>query len=210
MNYSGKDNNFFWYIWYKIHKFKFWHLKSWYFLLISYHTLFDLKNISNLFDKKIPPQSNKFELCHAELYRRASSNLWSKNEWGFESLIQDLNRWHVWLSDLSIWSNSVITGFHFIFRKNEIKQTKNLFIYELKRCLRKLSADDSYSCSYLPSWGCKYSIIKVLMQGKLFQTCTHFLYCSVMSLGEKLNTRRMSQPDMESIFTEIIYEIFWS
>ena len=48
---------------------------------------------------------------------------------------------------------------------------------------------------------------KVLMQGKLFQRCTHFLYCS---LGEKVNTRRMSHPDKESIFTQIIYEIFWS
>ena len=32
-----------------------------------------------------------------------------------------------------------------------------------------------------------------------------FLYCSVLSLGGKVNTRRMSQPDMESIFTKIIY-----
>ena len=37
-----------------------------------------------------------------------------------------------------------------------------------------------------------------------------FLYCSVLSLGGKVNTRRISQPDMESIFTKIIYEIFWS
>ena len=37
-----------------------------------------------------------------------------------------------------------------------------------------------------------------------------FSYCSVLSLGGKVNTRRMSQPDMESIFTKIIYEIFWS
>ena len=51
---------------------------------------------------------------------------------------------------------------------------------------------------------------KVLMQGKLFQRCTQFLYCSVLSSGGKVNTRRMSQPDMESIFTKIIYEIFWS
>ena len=49
---------------------------------------------------------------------------------------------------------------------------------------------------------------KVLMQGKLFQSCTHFLYCSVLSLGGKVNTRRMSQLDMGSIFTKIIYEIF--
>ncbi len=50
---------------------------------------------------------------------------------------------------------------------------------------------------------------KDLMQGKLFQRCTHFLYCSALSLGGKVNTRWMSQPDMESIFTKIIYEIFW-
>ena len=42
--------------------------------------------------------------------------------------------------------------------------------------------------------------IKVIMQGKLFQRCTHLLYCSVLSLGGKVNTRRMSKPDMESIF----------
>ena len=51
---------------------------------------------------------------------------------------------------------------------------------------------------------------KVLIQGKFFQRCTHILYCSVLSLGGKVNTRRMSKPDMESIFTKIIYEIFWS
>ena len=50
--------------------------------------------------------------------------------------------------------------------------------------------------------------IKVIMQGKLFQRCTHFLYCSVLSLGGTVNTRRMSEPDMESIATKIIYEIF--
>jgi len=38
------------------------------------------------------------------------------------------------------------------------------------------------------------------MQGKLFQRCTHLLYCSVLSLGGNVNTRRMSKPDMESIF----------
>jgi len=38
------------------------------------------------------------------------------------------------------------------------------------------------------------------MQGKLFQKCTHLLYCNVLSLGANVNTRRMSQPDMGSIF----------
>ena len=44
------------------------------------------------------------------------------------------------------------------------------------------------------------------LQGKLFQRCTNLLYCSVLSLGGNVNTRQMSQPDMESIFTKIIYE----
>ena len=38
------------------------------------------------------------------------------------------------------------------------------------------------------------------MQGKLFQKCTHLLYCSVLSLGGNVNTRLMLQPDMGSIF----------
>ena len=33
--------------------------------------------------------------------------------------------------------------------------------------------------------------IKVLIQGNLFQKCAHFLYCSVLSLGGKVNTRRI-------------------
>ena len=38
------------------------------------------------------------------------------------------------------------------------------------------------------------------MQGKLFQRCTHLLYCSVLSLGANVNTRLMSKPEMGSIF----------
>ena len=45
---------------------------------------------------------------------------------------------------------------------------------------------------------------------KVISECTHFLYCSVLPLGGKVNTRWMSQPDMESIFRKMIYEIFWS
>ena len=52
--------------------------------------------------------------------------------------------------------------------------------------------------------------IKVIMQGKLFQRCTHLLYCSVLSLDGNVNTRRMSQPDMGTIFHKKINEIFWS
>ena len=69
----------------------------------------------------------------------------------------------------------------------------------------------SFSCLFL-CLDCNLYFVqsKVLIQGKLFQRCMHFLHCSVLSLGGKVNTRRMSQPDMESIFTKIIYEIFWS
>ena len=48
------------------------------------------------------------------------------------------------------------------------------------------------------------------MQVKLFQRCTNLLYCSVLFLGGNVNTRRMSKPDMGSIFHEKINEIFWS
>ena len=42
--------------------------------------------------------------------------------------------------------------------------------------------------------------IRDVMQGKLFQKCTHLLYCSVLSLGGNVNTRRMLKPEMGSIF----------
>ena len=38
------------------------------------------------------------------------------------------------------------------------------------------------------------------MQGKLFQKCTHLLYCSALSLCGNVNTKRMSMTDMGSIF----------
>ena len=41
---------------------------------------------------------------------------------------------------------------------------------------------------------------KVIMQGKFFQRCAHLLYCSVLSLGGYVNKKRMSKPDMGSIF----------
>ena len=45
-----------------------------------------------------------------------------------------------------------------------------------------------------------YSSNQGIMQGKLFQRCTHLLYCSELSMGGNVNTRRMSQPDRGSIF----------
>ena len=49
-------------------------------------------------------------------------------------------------------------------------------------------------------WNPKFQQLKDLMQGKLFQRCSHLLYRSVLSLGGNVNTRRMLQPDMRSIF----------
>ena len=43
-------------------------------------------------------------------------------------------------------------------------------------------------------------LTKVIMQGKVFQRCTHLLYCSALSVGGNVNTRRMPKPDMGSIF----------
>ena len=57
---------------------------------------------------------------------------------------------------------------------------------------------ESFGSSRGLSWFLLYS--KNLMQGKLFQRCTHLLYCSVLSMGGNVNTRRMSKSDMGSIF----------
>ena len=46
----------------------------------------------------------------------------------------------------------------------------------------------------------KIDLSKVIMQGKLFQRCTNLLYCNALSLGDNVNTIRMSKPDMGSIF----------
>ena len=64
----------------------------------------------------------------------------------------------------------------------------------------------SLTISILKSW------TKALMQGRLFQRRTHFfvLYCTVIRRKSKHKLRGMSKPDMESIFTKIIYEIVWS
>ena len=42
--------------------------------------------------------------------------------------------------------------------------------------------------------------VKVIMQGQLFQRCTHLLYGGALSLGGNVNTRRISKPEMGSSF----------
>ena len=51
---------------------------------------------------------------------------------------------------------------------------------------------------------------RYLCKESYFRGVRILLYCSVLSLDGKVNTRRISQPDMGSIFTKKNYEIFWS
>ena len=89
----------------------------------------------------------------------------------------------------------------------------NLRALEGLHCMTRNKLNLAY-CSYLRR---EYWISSQMFrwtQGtnarKVISEVYAFLYCSVLSLSGKVNTRRMSQPDMESIFTKIIYEIFWS
>ena len=52
--------------------------------------------------------------------------------------------------------------------------------------------DDIQSCDDVEEY-CLDPWIGIIkeMQGKLFQRCTQFLYCSVLSLGGNVNTRRI-------------------
>ena len=64
-------------------------------------------------------------------------------------------------------------------------------------CLCGQSTAKHYSTQSLDECG----LIKVILQGKLFQRCTHLLYLSGLSLAGDVDTRRMSKPDMGSNFT---------
>jgi len=84
-----------------------------------------------------------------------------------------------------------------------------LFVYclqtsQLGSCQENGNSQDShqtfvflhffYETSHHPRYWCKESYFRSVR-----------IFCT----AGKVNTRRMSQPDMESIFTKIIYEIFW-
>ena len=75
-----------------------------------------------------------------------------------------------------------------------------------RSCLNKLCLNiHTYIYLYIykkilpPNLYFETHIIKDVMQGKLFQKCKHLLYCSVLSPGGNVNTRRMSKPNMGSI-----------
>ena len=61
-----------------------------------------------------------------------------------------------------------------------------LFDYTTERRMRILCSTRKQKTTLIAS--------KDLMKGKLFQRCTHLLYCRVLSLGGNLNTRWMSKP----------------
>ena len=67
------------------------------------------------------------------------------------------------------------------------------FKSHLLRVILYLSKRISLSVDY-------YVGSKDVMQGKLFQKCTHLLYCTVLSKSGNVNTRRMSKSDIGSIF----------
>ena len=71
----------------------------------------------------------------------------------------------------------------FLYTSSETRKFKNV-------------VTDAISTISVIKFGCS----KVLIQGKLFQMCTHLFCCSVLSLGGNLNTRRMWKPNMGSIF----------
>ena len=95
-----------------------------------------------------------------------------------------------------------------------IKNTDDIIgkgLYKTRLFLRNIELDYKHNDSIYIIYLCTVRYVQgTIMLGKLFQRCNHFLYCSVLSLGGKVNTRQMLQPDMEFIFTKIIYEIFWS
>ena len=63
----------------------------------------------------------------------------------------------------------------------------------LKICKRLMSVSMMNRFTLRMTWNyvknCRLCYVpKVIMQGKLFQRCTHLLYCSVLSLGSNVNT----------------------
>ena len=72
-----------------------------------------------------------------------------------------------------------------------------------------LSDSEGYIVAFQPCLRRNHGDILLIRQGlpqgnnarKVFQRCTHFFYCSVLSLGGKVNTKGLSQSAMESIFT---------
>ena len=90
-------------------------------------------------------------------------------------------------------------------KQTKYENLKNFYLIVFKLLIRRLIINIYSLCvqSHLATF-------KVIMQGKLLQRCTHLLYCSVLSLGGNVNTRRMSQPDrLSAKICDIIHSIFY-
>ena len=105
---------------------------------------------------------------------------------------------------------SILQSIFDISNKLQISKVYNLFSKKSGLKNRSLGQDSSSNLHFLFIYILLISILKIfitklskdkdLMQGKLFQRCAHLLCCSVLSLGGNVNARRMSKPDMGSIF----------
>ena len=101
-------------------------------------------------------------------------------------------------------SSSYFTVFWFSLYKIWFLESLIIYIKRGRWPFKKKSLEYFYTTS----WGKKsvspfiwfIAYVKVIIQVKLFERCTHLLYCSLLSLGGNVNTRRMSKPDMRFIF----------
>ena len=120
-------------------------------------------------------------------------------------------RWRSKVQNFWLWA--ICHSIH--FAKNCVtfdhkSSTKNITFFSLKfSSLFRLKSEMSQLCKFKHCWIIDKKCdciqikeidcispwlvhIKVVMQGNLFQRCTHLLYCSVLSLGGNVYTRRMS------------------
>ena len=124
---------------------------------------------------------------------------------------------HIWFLN---WSDIIfdikLIKHHIWFLNWSFNQNYNFFRFGKRSAVENMIRPRQYYWTFPRDWKhnfpwtlpcpiypCTLEIFiwsKGVMQGKLFQSCTHLLYCSVLSLGGNVNTRRMSQSDTGSIF----------
>ena len=108
----------------------------------------------------------------------------------------------VFFNDVSNKSEIYKTHFQCYPKKVEIKWIVRNFDFGSPKNFVRWQYLNFLECSHFQHRvrTAKITRPKDVMQGKLFQKCTHLSYCSVLSLGGNVNTRRMSKPHMGSIF----------
>ena len=101
---------------------------------------------------------------------------------------KNLTSANVFFYNIYIWTNSLWSLFH--LKSDYVESLSLFFIHYIVSQLQYPLPPLPFELSLRP---------KVIMQGKLFQRCTNFLYGIVLSLGGNINTRQMSKSDMGSI-----------